>query len=134
MIALLLLLGLGSPIHGAKIVQHRADKLELNHYLTEDGQTSFDQLIFWEWSPEYCRFHVVAWCLVDNAPERAVRKLPDGRYQCRWWDEDREFWHVVTSKLYRETWTTVDPERANKILFEEKHRRRLWPVSDEDEG
>jgi hypothetical protein len=31
----------------------------------------------------------------------------------------------VYAKLYRETWTTHDPERDNKKVFDEKFRRGL---------
>lgn len=107
-------------------VSERVDLIELNHLFSEDGGSCFDQVIFYEWSHDYSRFHVIAWYLLDNAPERKpVKDFHRKDYYCEWFDVDSNIKRQVRSKLYREAWTTIDPERINKLVFEEKYRSSL---------
>lgn len=107
-------------------ISERVDMIELNHYYNEDGRLGFDQVIFWEWSPDYCRFHAISWCLLENDPNRKPKYDPNRKdYYCEWIDSDTQIVRQVRSKLYRETWTTIDPERINKLVFEEKYRSSL---------
>ena len=110
-------------------VQGRVDKL--NHFYDDLGRHAYDQVIFYEWSPDYRRFHVIAWCLVENDTSRIpIREAGSRDYVTRWYDRDSKIQREVRSKLYRETWSQVDPERANKRLIEEKYRVSLLRVSD----
>jgi hypothetical protein len=112
--------GLGSK------VSERVDLIEYNHFYDETGCHSFDQVIFYEWSPDYSRYHVIAWCLIENDPSRKPRRDADrGDYYVSWYDRDAKVQREVRAPLFRETWSTVDPERANKQLLEEKHRISL---------
>ena len=107
-------------------VTERVDLIELNHFYDDLGRHAYDQVIFYEWSPDYRRFHVIAWCLVENDPSRMPTRNPqNGEYVVRWLDRDAKVRREVRSKLYRETWTQVDPERVNKKLFDEKYRTSL---------
>jgi hypothetical protein len=115
---------------GIVVPQHhqvqKADLIELNHCHDDNGRHCYDQIVFYEWSPDYRRYHVVAWCLVDNG----LARMPSfdhakQTYIVRWFDREsgrnREIW----SPLFRETWSNSDPERANKKLMDEKYRVTL---------
>lgn len=102
------------------------DLIELNHFYDDLGRHAYDQVIFYEWSPDYRRFHVIAWCLVENDLSRLPTRNPhNGEYFVRWHDRDAKVRREVRSKLYRETWSQVDPERINKKLLDEKYRTSL---------
>ena len=116
--------GAGNNLGGK--VSERVDLIELNHFYDDTGCHSFDQVIFYEWSHDYSRFHVIAWCLIENDPARKPRRdAGRGDYYVSWHDRDANVQREVRSPLFRETWSQVDPERANKQLLEEKHRISL---------
>lgn len=118
----------GSGENLAKSAQvQKVDLVELNHRYDDQGRHCYDQVIFYEWSPDYRRYHVVAWCMVDNG----LSQLPTldrtrNNYVVRWTDREtgrnREIWAPV----YRETWSDWDPEHANKKLMDEKYRVSLF--------
>ncbi len=109
-------------------LRERVDLIELNHFHDENGKAVYDQVIFYEWSASQAKYHVRAWCLVE--PKDVVSKRPI-------WQESDQSWHVrwhdtndfadrhIASKLFRETWTQVDPERANKKILDERNRVAL---------
>lgn len=94
------------------------DLLELNHRHDEAGRHCYDQILCWSWSPDYRRHDIEAWWLVTkNTPRRQgdqwiVEHTPHNQPTIK-----------VVGKAYRETWTTNDPERDNKLLKDEKFRR-----------
>lgn len=126
------------PLHGAgpspraqDEVKQRVDLIELNHYYDSQGKHQFDQVIFYEWSPDYRRFHVIAWSLVEGDLKRMPRQMPGSDLTCvTWFDRDAKVHREVQSKLYRETWTQSDPERTNKQWFEEKDRLCLARLTE----
>ncbi len=121
MLALLLCVVAALPTFGYESV----DLIELNHFHEEEGRHVYDQLIFYEWSPSQAKYHVRAWCLVEP---KEFSKLPteiNGRTVVRWYDKDQQIDRRVSSPLYRETWTQVDPERANKKILPENQRTQL---------
>jgi hypothetical protein len=106
--------------------RERVDLIEFNHYYDDLGRHQFDQVIFYEWSPDFRRFHVIAWSLVEGDLRRVPAKLPgSGEYAVKWYDRDARVQREVHAKLYRETWTQSDPERINKQFIEEKDRLSL---------
>lgn len=112
-------------------ISERVDLIELNHFYDDLGRHAYDQVIFYEWSPDYCRFHVIAWCLVEDNLARMPMKLAgSGEYSVRWYDRDAKIQRDVRSQLFRETWSQVDPERANKKLIDEKYRVSLLRATD----
>lgn len=127
-----LILAVPSPFSGSgRTIHERVDLIELNHFYDDLGRHQYDQVIFYEWSPDYCRLHVIAWCLVEEDLGRIPRQEPGSReYVVRWFDRDSKIRREVRSKLYRETWSQVDPERANKKLLDEKYRISLLRVTD----
>ena len=111
----------------------KVDLIELNHFYDDLGRHAYDQVIFYEWSPDYRRFHVIAWCLLENDLSRLPTRNPNnGEYVVRWHDRDAKVQREVRSPLYRETWSQVDPERVNKKLLDEKYRTSLLRLPPRD--
>lgn len=110
-------------------LKERVDLIELNHFYDDLGRHAYDQVIFYEWSPDFHRFHVIAWSLVENDLSRMPAKVPgQAEYSVIWYDRDSKIKREVRSKLYRETWSQFDPERANKKLIDEKYRLSLQRI------
>lgn len=114
--ALLLILGTQTT------TREHVDLLETNHFHDCNGRYVYTQTIFWEWEPSVCRYHVRAWTLVAPKPQRDYRS---GLYRVSYYDQDQNFSRLVTSTHYRETYSQVDPERANKRLLDERDRNAL---------
>jgi len=93
----------------------RCDLVEINHYQPADG-SGFVQVIAWDWDSQYRRWHAQQWAIVSDW-KRVGRVV----YCVGYTGEVR-----VSSKLFRETWTETDPERANKVIFPENLRRQVW--------
>ena len=111
---------------GTTVLRESVDLIELNHFYDDLGRHAYDQVIFYEWSSEHCRYHVIAWCLVEDDTARLPVQLPGGRDTLvRWYDRDVKRFREVRSELYRETWTQTDPERENKKVLDEKDRISL---------
>ncbi|QDV22860.1 hypothetical protein [Aureliella helgolandensis] len=107
-------------------LRERVDLIELNHRYDDLGRHAYDQVIFYEWSPDFCRFHVIAWCLIENDESRLPTQLAGSRdHVVRWYDRDEKIQREIRASLFRETWSKTDPERANKKLLDEKHRVSL---------
>lgn len=122
----------GPPPQASAEIKQRVDLIELNHFYDCHGQHQFDQVIFYEWSPDYLRFHVIAWSLVEGDLKRLPRRMPgSGQYQVVWFDRDAKLHREVRAGLYRETWTQSDPERTNKQWIEEKDRLCLVKIADQ---
>ena len=113
-------------------IREVVDLIELNHHYDDLGRHSYDQVIFYEWCAEYKRFHLIAWCLIEKDDHRLPQQLPGCKdHIVRWKDRDCRVTREVRAPLFRETWSKVDPERANKRLLEEKHRLSLaQPTQD----
>ena len=117
MLAILLVLASGG--FGNEIRQF--DLMELNHCQTADGLMRFDQIILWDWSPDYRRWHVQYWIMASDRSCHPVRV--GNRYECHWTNGANRI--VFSAKLFRETWTIGDPERENIRLFPVDMRRKL---------
>ncbi|MGN6547545.1 MAG: hypothetical protein ACTHK7_21005 [Aureliella sp.] len=125
---LLPLLVMASAASGGsgEVVQDTVDLIELNHFYDNLGRHAYDQVVFYEWSAEYSRYHVMGWCLIEDDPTRLPFRLPLSHdYFMRWYDGEAKCHREVRSHLYRESWTQFDPERENKKLLEEKYRIHL---------
>jgi hypothetical protein len=106
------------------------DLIELNHHYDKCGKKSYDQVIFYEWSAQYRRFHVIAWCLIEEDDPRLPVRMPGSdHYVVRWPQRECGSTRKVTSPLFRETWSKVDPERENKKLLDEKYRLSLNSIA-----
>ncbi len=97
--------------------------IELNHRHDEFGTHCYDQIILWQWDPHYRRHDVVCWWLVEN---NSVDRLPT---------KSGEKWQVLKlidgqrfkfkAAIYRETWTSTDPERENSLLRDASRRIKI---------
>lgn len=102
-------------VGGSPSVDGTCDLIEVNHYRPESGN-GFDQLIVWDWSPEYYRWHAQQWLIVKNWDRIGGVVSGDGDgVKVR-----------LSSRLFRETWTIHDPERENQKLFPINERRAVW--------
>lgn len=109
----------------------KVDLIELNHFYDLEGKHQYDQIIFYEWSTEFRRFHVISWNLVEQELSRLPTRRPLQReYVVSWYDRDSRMEREVYSKIFRQTWSQVDPERANKKLIDEKYRVSLLRPND----
>jgi hypothetical protein len=103
------------------------DAIELNHSFDARGRLIYDQLIFWERTPTTGRFQVRAWCLVDDREGMNRRPLrnDNGLYECDVVDTSERLTRRIVSRLFRESWTHIDPEREDKRLHPESLRIEL---------
>jgi hypothetical protein len=124
--ALLLILGSQSTTHD------HCDLTELNSFHDCNGRFVYDQTIFYEWNPSLHRYHVRAWVLSDGdkQPQRDYRT---GLYVTHWQDRDQNVMRTITATHYRQSWTQVDPERANKKILDERDRLQLTKRSAKQE-
>jgi hypothetical protein len=104
---LLLLASLTQPFTRSE----QADLLELNHHYDLRGCHVYDQLIVWTRNPANGRYEVRAWTLCDTQGKYPVRSQ-SGIYRVTWLDSGKP--REVVSRQYRESWTQVDPERADQ--------------------
>jgi hypothetical protein len=107
------------------VARDQVDLIEVNHFFDEQGRFVFDQLIFYDWSPQAGRYLVRAW-----RPLRSPAQLPQ-----RDWSH-REFvavWHdgitfrKVCAATMRESWTQYDPELTARAYLPKEQRAELRP-------
>jgi len=117
-----------SDFSGSSVCSEEVDLIELNHFHDCLGRHVYDQVIFYEWSAELQRYHVRAWCLVEDrepSSRRPTQTYTDNRHHVQWHDRDQHLNRKISSQHFRESWTQVDPERANKKLLDERLRTSL---------
>lgn len=123
MIALIALLSI--PL---RVTTHEhVDAIELNHFFDQCGHLVYDQIIFYEQNPANGRFQVRAWCLVDDREtlNRRPVKNDNGLYECFAVDSNERLTRRIVSRVFRESWTQVDPEREDKKRHPENMRIEL---------
>jgi hypothetical protein len=104
------------------------DMLELNHHYDMRGCHIFDQMIVWRQNPATLRFEVGYWTLCDIQDKYPVRGY-NGLYRAVWSDSGKRI--GVFSRQFRESWTQVDPERADQRKLHVDDRIRLSSESDQ---
>lgn len=116
------------PASGKKTIVDKVDVIELNHRYDDEERHCYDQYIMWEWSPDYKRYHVVAWTL-DEQKSNNLRKVTKdhntGKYVLTYVDSQTGLSRKIYAPIYKETSSSSDPERENKEIFPEKYRRGL---------
>jgi hypothetical protein len=128
MIAIVLALILSIPLKLAGVAVESVDCIELNHFHDKRGCHVYDQVIFYERCVETGRLQVRSWCLVEDREHlnrRPVKNELTGVYRVEWYDSDKRMSRTITSRLFRESWTQVDPERENKKFLDERLRVSL---------
>jgi hypothetical protein len=96
------------------------DLVEFNHFQSQDGH--YDQLIFWDWSPDHRCYFVQAWMHIGKLENMPVES--NGQWIVTRREATGEVRRIVCEG-YRETWTAYDPERADKKKFDDKYRKGL---------
>lgn len=127
---ILLLCSSGYSLTGKdSVITETVDAIECNHCYEEDGTLKFNQFIFYEFSHDYGRSHVMSWFMyhndqhVNGVIRPVVKYDPNSKeWTVKWRDRDGHITRIVKSKVFTETWTENDPERENKSLMPEKYR------------
>lgn len=114
-----------SGVFSSKLPYDRVDLIELNHRLTDTHEQSYRQIILWEWSPDYRRFEVVAWWLLQEQTPHLPVRLKNGQWSITWCDSNRKAMREARANHFRETTTHYDPERMNALLVADSQRAML---------
>lgn len=104
-------------------VLDRVDLVELNHVYDSSGRPVLDQVIFYQWSHVDARYQVIAWRLLRRPGQIPRRDWNQRVYVSRWFDTD--LLRKVIALQRRETWTTYDPEMAERTIYPIEYRREL---------
>jgi hypothetical protein len=105
------------------IPRDRVDLIEVNHFHDDQGRLVFDQVIFYEWSPEKGRHQVKAWRLLKNPNQKPRRDFQTGEYVASW--VDGESLREVRAATIRESWTQYDPELVEREFLPKEKRKDL---------
>jgi len=107
----------------------RVDLIELNHYHGSCGAHAYTQIIFWDIDPATMKPHARGYRLVKaEAEEELPRKNETtGEYETVFVRSYRNgtahrTWKV-RARMYRESWSQIDPERADFRAWSEQ-----WPL------
>lgn len=101
----------------------RVDLVEVNHVLDSSGRPVLDQMIFYQWSRVDSRYQVIAWRLL-RSPGQIPRRDWNQRVYVSHWFDAKTLRKVVAGQC-RETWTTHDPEMAERAIYPIQYRREL---------
>lgn len=112
-----------SIIPRCPVIEDRVDVAEVNHFYDENGRLVFDQLIYYRWCDEACRFQVVAWRLLKHPSQMPVRDFRRGGYSAAW--VDGETMRLLRHGSVRESWTQFDPELVERSILPRESRREL---------
>ena len=110
------------------VAEEYVDLIELNHFYDHKGRYVYSQSLFWTRDPRDSRFHIRAWVLIDDRltyNRRPLRDEQSDQWFCQWYDQEQKILRKIRSKMYRESWTQVDPERADKAFLGEADRIAL---------
>ncbi len=109
------------------VVREQVDLIEVNHFHDDTARLVLDQVIFYQWSATQRRFVVRAWRMIRH-PHQLPHQVPNGDgYECLWRDD--QVMRCVTAPVMRETWTQIDPERANRQYLPQDERVDLAQVT-----
>ena len=103
------------------------DRIDVNHYVREDGTVAFDQLIFWRWSRCECRFISFGYVMIQDGRKNGrwigSDRVPrdDGRRFVLEIKRDDQMWRVTADAMYH-TWTRHDPEVADRKRYPDHDR------------
>ncbi len=106
-----------SDLGSASTISENVDLIELNHFHDCLGRHVYDQVIFYEWSHEAGRYHVRAWCLVEDRElisRRPSKTYSDGRYHVRWQDRDQNLLRKISSETLSRDMDSDGPRASNK--------------------
>lgn len=102
------------------------DRIEINHFMNDEGIEQLNQVIFWNYSPSLESYVVCSWRSVKpdmNMPY----KTKAGGYVMHWHDTRDGVYRKVYAKTLIETYTNYDPETTNQELVDRLVRKELTP-------
>lgn len=121
--------GRQSELQGSDAV-YRFDLMEINHCYDESGKLRYTQVMCMNWKPDYRRFNVEFWTLIENTDSPRNRPVvvdhfyskpqPRWRYQFRFRHSTGNA--MIYSQMLRETKTVRDPERDDKQIWPQENR------------
>ena len=110
--SILLYMILSGPIY------RDCDLVEVNHVInTETEEEAFVQVILWDWNPEYRRFDVQGWIMIDGTEIDYQKKIVSVKGTIN----TKSIYYRY--KYFRETWTTYDREIRQRSMFPVNKRR-----------
>lgn len=116
------LLVLSVLLPGDRVLSDRVSVIEINHVqCLWTGKETLCQVIYWRWWTDD-QHHVAEWRTLASCPHARFRR--DGRG----WVETRDDGPVrreIRADSLRETWTTHDPEVADRELLPPGNRLPL---------
>lgn len=108
------------------------DLAEINHVL-EDGRLTVEQIIFYDWCPTLGRFQVRDWRMLNDESQIPLRNWRDRNFVSVWRDfKERGALRMVRAKIVLETWTSFDPELAERQFLPHAQRRVLQRARGRD--
>lgn len=110
----------------SRIIDEEVSLIEYNHVYNKNNSQCFDQVIFYHCHAETGEFHVRGFFLV-RADSSNKPPLSNGRgwYVVEYVDDHQKILRRIKSKIYKETWTTSDPEQEDKLYIEDQYRYHL---------
>lgn len=114
MIALLLTLAIVTA--SQRTIDVHVDLIEVNRTYNPSGHCCFEQIILWERMPSTGRMKVRSWRMADGNYPTTANGITRYDY------EENGTTYRIRSGVYRESWTSVDPEREDlKVHPGERH-------------
>lgn len=115
----------------SRIIDEEVSLIEYNHVYNKNNSHCFDQVIFYHYHAETGKFHVRGFFLIradrSNKPPLSDRR---GWYHVEYIDESQGVLRKIKSKLYKESWSTSDPEQEDKLYLRDEYRYHLIkPIS-----
>lgn len=117
---LLLLAALGGP--APTVHQVHVDRIEINHWSIADKHEPCLQAIFWQWDESLGHFVVQDYCLLKDM---TMPHRHGDRWVCRVF-KDGKVYDVSTSIRPDMSFSTFDPDVANRRILDERDRKRLF--------
>ena len=105
------------------MARDQVDLIEVNHFYDELGKHVFDQVIFYNWSPQASRYNICAWRLLKDPAQLPHRDWRRNNYVTRWYDGS--LMREVRADAFRESWTQYDPELIDRAYLPKDQRREL---------
>lgn len=123
MVPLLLVYACLGLVPSDPAILDQVDLIEVNHVYDSSGRPILDQVIFYQWSRADARYQVIAWRLLRSPGQVPQRDWNRRAYVAHWFDAD--LLRKVVAGQCRETWTTYDPEMAERAIYPMEYRREL---------
>ncbi len=112
-----------------EITVDEVDLIEVNHFYDDQARLVFDQIIYYDWSPEDRRYQVKDWRLLKSPAQVPLRDWHSGGYLSEWQDfKQRNGLRRVKAKSIRETWTQYDPELIEREFLAQDKRAELTRI------